>query len=52
MWFDYPSRAAEVWIVDEERENFLPGVGGFVATNVAAKGCLSSVHVNLSAEGS
>jgi hypothetical protein len=34
-----------------ERE-FLSGVGGFVATTVAAKGCLSSVHVNGPAGGS
>ena len=29
-----------------ERE-FLPGVGGFVATTVVVKWCLSSVHVNV-----
>jgi hypothetical protein len=34
-----------------ERE-FLPGVGGFVATTVAAKGCVSIVHVYGLAGGS
>jgi hypothetical protein len=36
---------------ERERE-FLPGVGGFVAKIVAAKGCLSSVHLNVSVGGS